>query len=357
MNVPDFAVAPLLLIWETTRSCGLACRHCRASAELGRSPDELTTEEGGALIDAVAAMGTPIMILSGGDPLNRPDLETLVARGKSRGLRMGTIPAATPGLTRERLARLRDAGLDQLALSLDGPTAGLHDGLRGVPGAFERTLEAAGWARELGLPLQINTCFSRTNVHTLEPMIELVSRLGVVFWEIFFLIPVGRGKALGGLTPQEFENFFERLAWLEGRAPFVVKLTEAQHYRRFAAKRRAAAGAAAAPGRGIGGGRHATPVAVNAGKGFVFVDYRGDICPSGFLPLPAGNVRRDDLAGVYRDSSLFKALRDPSALKGKCGRCEFKTVCSGSRARAHAVTGDYLAEDPGCLYQPALVAA
>ena len=353
MKTPDFDLAPLLVIWEITRSCALACRHCRASAELGRMPDELTTEEGCALIDSVAEMGTPIMILSGGDPFNRPDLETFVARGKQRGLRMGTIPAATPGITRERLVRLREAGLDQLALSLDGPDAALHDGLRGVPGAFERTIEAARWAREAGLPLQINTCFSRTNAHALEPMIELVTSLGVVFWEVFFLIPVGRGAALGGLSPREFEDVFERLARLEGQVPFIVKLTEGQHYRRFLAKRGGAA-AAAAPRHGIGGGARATRVAVNAGKGFTFVDYRGDICPSGFLPVPAGNVRRDSIAKVYRESPLFTALRDPSLLKGKCGACEFRVVCSGSRARAHAVTGDYLAADPGCVYVPSL---
>ncbi|MDE2237091.1 MAG: radical SAM/SPASM domain-containing protein, partial [Elusimicrobia bacterium] len=237
-------------------------------------------------------------------------------------------------------------------LSLDGPDAALHDSLRGVPGAFERTLEAAGWARELGLPLQINTCFSRSNAHALEAMIELVCRLGVVFWEVFFLIPVGRGVELGGLSPQEFEDAFERLRQLEAGAGFVVKLTEGQHYRRYLAQHGGLA-AGAAKGPGSRGGATATKVAVNAGKGFAFVDYRGDICPSGFLPLAAGNVRTDSIAKVYRDSDLFLALRDPSRLKGKCGACEFRVVCSGSRARAHAMTGDYLASDPGCLYEPA----
>lgn len=358
----DFSQAPLLVIWETTRSCALACRHCRASAELGRSPDELTTAEGFGLIDQTAAMGTPILILSGGDPLNRPDLEDLVARGKSAGLRVGTIPAATPALTRERLTALQRAGLDQVALSLDGPTAAVHDGFRRVPGAFAKTMEAARWARELGLPLQINTCFSLWNIGELEAMIELVGRLGVVFWEVFFLVPVGRGRLLGGLSPERFEAFFERLAALEARAPFVVKLTEGQHYRRFLAKRGSQRPRRASPGgrpagHGIAGGAHTTSTAVNAGKGFLFVDYKGEVCPSGFLPIAAGSVRARGLAQIYRESPLFRELRDPARLKGKCGACEFRSVCSGSRSRAYAMTGDYLEADPACAYAPAALRA
>ncbi len=356
----DFSRAPLLVIWETTRSCALACRHCRAEAELGRRPDELSTAEGLALIDSIAGMGTPIVVLSGGDPLNRPDLDELVIHGKRRGLRVGTIPAATPSLTRERLARLQAAGLDQVALSLDGPTAQVHDGFRRVPGAFDKTLEAARWARELGLPLQLNTCFSQWNIGALEEMISLVASLGVVFWEVFFLVPVGRGRELGGLAPEQFEAFFERLSELERTASFIVKLTEGQHYRRFLARKARASpepvhagrrpGPAGAP-RGISGGAHTTRVAVNAGKGFAFVDYKGDVCPSGFLPVAAGNVRRAGLAEIYRDSPVFRDLRDPAKLTGRCGGCEYRAVCSGSRARAWAVTGDMFAEDPACAYR------
>lgn len=367
MKIPPFDQAPLLVIWETTRSCALACRHCRASALLGRDSGELSTDEGRALIDDVAGMGTPIMILSGGDPLQRPDLETLVAHGKSRGLRMGTIPAATETLTRERLVSLREAGLDQLALSLDGPTAERHDGFRRVTGSFARTLEAAGWARELGLPLQINTCFARWNLKDLEAMIALVRKLGAVFWEVFFLVPVGRGRELGGLEPQDFERVFERMALLEAETDgaLVVKLTEAPHYRRFLAhRRREGKGLARGHGQGHGGaatqirgGVRLTPVAVNAGKGFAFVDHRGEIFPSGFLPLGAGSVRKEKLSEVYRKSPLFNALRQPLLLTGKCGRCPFAAVCSGSRARAYATTGDCFAPDPACAYEPPAPAA
>jgi radical SAM protein len=347
----DFAQKPFLVIWETTRSCALACRHCRAEADARRRPGELSTAQGKALINDVAAMGTPIFILSGGDPLNREDLEELVAHGAAAGLRMGTIPAATENLTKFRLERLKAAGLSQLAFSLDAPTAQAHDGFRRTVGAFERTLEGARWARELGLPLQINTCFGAWNYHLLEPMIELVRSLGVVFWEVFFLIPVGRGAELQGLTPWQFEEAFARLRRLSAEERFIVKLTEAQHFKRFLRQQPVEAGAVARPA-----GRCPIPAsakAVNAGNGFVFVDHLGNVCPSGFLPLPVGNVRTTPLARFYRESILFRRLRDHGLLKGKCGVCEYAAVCGGSRARAWAVTGDYLEADPSCAYVPA----
>jgi AdoMet-dependent heme synthase len=246
----DFAKAPLLVIWESTRSCALACDHCRADADLRQDPRELSTAEGKALIRQVKAMGTPIMILSGGDPLNRPDLEELIAHGKSLGLRMGTIPAATPKLTKERLASLRDAGLDQVAFSLDGATAASHDGFRRTPGAYAKVLEAVGWAHELGLPVQLNTCFGAWNWGEFEELVSLVQGLPLAFWEVFFLIPVGRGARLGGLTPERMEAAYERLHRLTKEVPFVVKLTEGQPFRRFVAQaeRRAGAGAAARAG-------------------------------------------------------------------------------------------------------------
>lgn len=350
MNISvDFAKAPFLVIWETTRSCALACNHCRASAEHGRDPRELTTDEGKRLMDQAASMGTPVFILSGGDPLERSDLEELVSYGDQKGLRMGTIPAATSNLTRERLAGLKEAGLAQLAFSIDGPTAALHDSFRNTPGAFTATMKGIEWAHELGLPLQINTCLARWNYGMLEDLVALVRSLDIVFWEVFFLIPVGRGKDMGGLAPAEFEAVFERMATLTGKEKFVVKLTEAQHYKRFLSQRAVvqSLGSGWAHGR-IG----ASPQAVNAGKGFAFVSHVGDIQPSGFLPITAGNVRTHSLVDVYRDSKLFRELRDPQLLKGKCHGCEFDLICGGSRSRAAAMIGDYLAPDPSCSYIP-----
>ena len=361
----DFDQAPFLVIWETTRSCGLACKHCRASAILGRDPGELTTDEGEKLMKDVAAMGTPILILSGGDPLNRPDLEELVRRGKNAGLRLGTIPATTENLTQGRIQGLKDAGIDQIAFSLDGPTAELHDGFRGVPGSFDKTMEGVRYVHEAGVPLQINTVLGSWNFAHLEKMILLISTLDVVFWEVFFLIPIGRGTELKSLSAEQFERVFERLYKLNQQVDWVIKLTEAPHYRRFVVRREAERGGAdvsarirhiLARPRGVGGAMGLSPQAVNAGKGFAFVDYLGNISPSGFLPVVAGNVRHTPLSEVYRNSPIFTSLRDPSKLKGRCGICEFARMCSGSRARAMAVTGDMFSEDPFCSYQPAVKA-
>ncbi len=353
----DFSHCPFLVIWETTRSCGLACRHCRADAILGRDANELSTDEGKQLLDQVADMGTPIVILSGGDPMNRPDLEELVAHAKGRGLRVGTIPAATESVTRERIVGLAEAGLDQIAFSLDAPTADLHDGFRGTPGAYEITQTAVGWAHEASLPVQINTCFAAWNLAYLEEMVEKVSSLGVVFWEVFFLVQTGRAQAMQGINAEQFEDIFDRLYRLNSEVDFIIKLTEAPHYRRFVTQReedRERVRHIVARPRGVAGSIGMSPEAVNSGKGFLFVDHLGEICPSGFLPLSGGNVRSDAIAEVYRNSRLFHELRDSTLLKGKCGQCEFRRMCSGSRARAWAVTGDYLASDPGCSYVPTI---
>ncbi|MBI2885130.1 MAG: TIGR04053 family radical SAM/SPASM domain-containing protein [Candidatus Omnitrophica bacterium] len=351
----DFDRTPFLVIWETTRACALACGHCRASAQPLPLPDELTTSEGMELVDQVADMGAPLLVLSGGDPLMRPDLPALIRHAKSRRLRVGTIPAATPRLTADAVAGLKDAGLDQMALSLDAGTPEAHDRFRGAPGAFHLVMQAAEWAHQVGLPLQINSVVTADFFEDFPSLMARVERLGVVFWEVFVLVPVGRGSALTGLSPQQCEELFAQVYALARRAPFTVKITEGMAYRRYALQQRRAAseGDAAAPvpaahTRSV----QSAPQTVNAGKGHVFVSCRGDICPSGFLPISAGNIRQARLADVYRDAPVFRELRDLGALKGRCGACEFRGVCGGSRARAYAVTGDYLAEDPACAYRP-----
>jgi AdoMet-dependent heme synthase len=351
-RIPDFDQAPLLVIWETTQACGLSCRHCRASAQPGRNPGELSTGEGLRLVDAVADMGTPLFILSGGDPLRRPDLAELVPHGKSRGLRVATIPAATEQLTFERLAELKDAGLDQIAFSLDFPRADLHDGFRLAAGAFDRTIQAAGWARQLGLPLQINTTVCGETAPYLAELGHFVGNLGVVFWEVFFLVPMGRGKLLRGLSALECEQVFATLWEIESKGRFVLKVTEAPQYRRWVAQH--TTGERARPSTHAHA--HApiglSPKPVNSGKGFLFVSHLGEIFPSGFLPTPVGNVRTTPLARTYRESRVFLELRDPDCLRGRCGRCEFRATCGGSRARAFALTRDAAASDPWCAYVP-----
>jgi len=362
----DFSQAPFLVIWETTQACDLACHHCRASAQPLRHPSELTTQEGKQLLADTAAMGTPVFILSGGDPVKRPDLCELIRFGKSVGLRVGTIPAATAALTEDLVRELKDTGLDQMAVSLDFPRADLHDGFRGVPGAFAKTMAAIDWAHRYELPLQINTTLCGRSAPYLAEMARLVEELGIVFWEVFFLVPVGRGEALGGLTAAQCEELFSLLYEVQKRARFVVKITEGPHYRRYVAQREAAAGRERAatggaarlprllqrsegPGHTVG----LAPRGVNAGNGFAFVSHTGDVYPSGFLPIAAGNVRSQSVADVYRTSSLFRELRNPDLLLGRCGYCEFRNICGGSRSRAYALTGNYLATDPWCAYKPA----
>ncbi len=354
----DFDRSPFLVIWETTQACELACRHCRAEAMPGPIPGELTTAEGFRLIDQVSDMGTPLLVLSGGDPASRSDLPDLIRHAKWRGLRVATVPAATPRLTRDLVRSFKEAGLDQIAFSLDFPRADLHDAFRGVPGAFARTLEAVGWARECGLPHQINTCVWGESARHLESMAALVEQLEVVFWEVFFLVPTGRGQGLPGLTPHECDAAFEILARAQARRKYILKVTEAPHYRRWLRQHDdqelgrvkhhpgQQAGVAALAHRGV-----------NAGNGFLFVSHYGQVYPSGFLPVNAGSVRQSSLSEIYRESPVFKALRDPLLLQGRCGICPFKAMCGGSRSRAYALTGSWLGEDPWCDYAPAPAAA
>ncbi|MBZ5598389.1 MAG: TIGR04053 family radical SAM/SPASM domain-containing protein [Acidobacteriia bacterium] len=355
----NFEERPFLVIWEVTQACDLACVHCRACAQPGRNPLELSTVEAKRLIDEVAAMAVPVFVLTGGDPLKRPDVFELVEYASSRGVRISLTPSATPLLTREAIAELKQRGLARLAISLDGPTAEIHDAFRRVPGSYDWTLKAVRWAREIGLPAQINTTITRHNLQYLDAMIALLEQLDIVLWSVFFLVPMGRGSEIGLISAEEFEQVFEKLYETSRRMKFDIKSTEAQHYRRFLLQRRAEEKRQGncqplAPVFGVstpdGIGR--APRGINDGKGFVFVSHLGEVFPSGFLPISAGNVRQQSLAELYRHSPLFVSLRDSGNLKGKCGVCEFREVCGGSRARAYALTGDAFAEEPGCVWRP-----
>lgn len=358
----DFAKSPFVVIWESTRACALACRHCRAEAVPLRSPDELTTAEAIAMLDRIREFGRVVFVFSGGDALQRPDIVELTRHAASIGLRVAMTPAATPRLTADVVSELRDAGLLRLAVSIDGASAATHDAFRRVDGSFAEALRSLAVAREAGLGIQVNTVIGAHNVDEFDDLAALMSSLGILFWEVFFLVPVGRARTRDVATAAEFERTFHRLYDLAQHAPFDVKATAAPQYSRVILQRQRAerrAGDRSGPADtltesvmfsmrdGIGRAR-----SVNDGDGFMFISHTGDICPSGFLPLPAGNVRTHDLVQVYRDAPLFVALRDRRRLKGKCGRCEFMSVCGGSRARAWAVTGDYLAEEPYCLHEP-----
>ena len=340
--------APFIVFWELTRACDLACRHCRACAVPDRDPRELTTEEGKALLDSVSAMGTPLVVLTGGDPAKRPDLVALVRHGASLGLRVALTPSATPLVTRELLAELRDAGLARLAVSLDGASRGLHDGFRGVEGSHARTFEILRTARELGITTQVNTSITRFNQHELAAIADNIAELGVELWGVFFVVPTGRGVSEACLSAEEVEKTLEWLATVAERHLFDVKTTAAPQFRRVLLQRKFKhadiVGLRDGIGRAVRG--------VNDGQGVAFVSHVGDVSPSGFLPIPCGNVRDEGLPWIYRQHAVFRELRDTGALEGKCGACEFRSVCGGSRARAYATTGDMLAEDPACAYVP-----
>lgn len=343
--------APMLVYWETTLACDLACVHCRATAMPHPAPDQLTTGEGMALLDAITGFGNPYphVVFTGGDPLRRSDLEELVTAASSRGIGASLAPAATASLTRERLAALQEAGVQTIALSVDGSDAARHDGFRGVPGTFECTVRAAAMARELGLPLQVNTLVTDRTLADLPAIFELMHELGVMRWSLFFLISVGRGAGLREIDPVSAERLHQWLYEISATAPFAIKTTEATHFRRIALRHMVAAGmsdeeiAKTPVGRGFG---------IRDGNGILFVSHRGDVYPSGFLPLAAGNVREDDIVALYREHPLFVSLRDVRSFKGRCGRCEYAEICGGSRARAYARTGDVLESDPLCPYVP-----
>jgi len=350
--VKTFDAAPFIAIWETTRACALACVHCRAEAIPRRHPDELTTAEARRLLDSIRRFGDPppLVVLTGGDPLRRPDVEELVADGTARGLSVSLTPSGTAAVTETRLRALRDAGLARLAVSLDGSSAESHDAFRRVRGSYRHTLRILEGARALGLPLQINTTVCRQTVDDLPAIARRVETFGIALWALFFLIPVGRAQAEQALDADAVERVLAWAADLTARAPFAVKTTEAPQFHRVLSGRTPAPGPAPAPARvrsAMRAGR-----AVTDGNGFVFVDHVGNICPSGFLPLVTGNVRSHDLVAVYRDHPVFRRLRDPAALGGRCGRCGYRETCGGSRARAYAATGDPLAEDPGCAWDP-----
>lgn len=345
----DFNQSPLLVIWEATQACDLACAHCRASAQPRRDERELTLDEGRQLLDEIKSFGDPMMVFTGGDPLKRPDIYDLLRHSVNIGLRTNVTPSATPLLTGEAIARFKDCGISRMAISLDGPDAPTHDSFRGIPGTFDTAMRALLYARNIGLDTQMQTTVTRRNMNRLNEIADIAETVRTKMWSLFFLVVTGRAMEADDLTGEEYEKVFEYLYDLSKTAPFDVKTTEGMHYRRYVARRmRSEPSADAESGRKL---MYRT-AGVSDGRGFVFVSHTGEIFPSGFLPVSAGNVRKDKLTEVYRNSSLFRILRDPEMREGKCGRCEYTKICGGSRARAYAETGNYLAEDPRCIYQP-----
>lgn len=347
----DYSQTPLNVYWETTRACALACRHCRAEASPNADPNQLTFEEGVALLRQIKDFGDPLpqLILTGGDPLRRTDLFDLIDEAHKLGIGVSITPATTPALTRDVLIRLREHSVEGLGISLDGSTADRHDAIRGVPGAFEWAKQALGWAKELDMPLQVNTLVAAETENDLPAIYELLKSYKVSRWSLFFLISVGRGKVLQPLAPEDAEKLMVWIYDTSRRAPFIVSTTEAPSYRRIALEKMRLEGMTAEEIKRSGLYRS---FGIRDGNGIVFVSHTGEICPAGFLPLVAGNVRQDHLVTVYREAPLFEQLHDPTQFGGHCGTCRHHMLCGGSRSRAFAATGDPLAEDPLCTHKP-----
>jgi radical SAM protein len=380
MREADFDLAPFTIAWEVTRACAFACIHCRADAQHTRDPRELTTEEGQRLLGRFKEFGSPIVVFTGGDPMMRRDLFDLIRYATDLGLRASLTPTATALPTVERLKQAMEAGVRRIALSLDAPSPEVHDAFRQAPGSWARTMQILRNAQTIGLSAQINTTVTKLNLHLLPDMVKFVEEVGAVQWSVFFLVPTGRGQIQHMISPEEHERVFHWLFDLSQRGTFDIKATAAPMYRRVAIERRKTLTPhprplpplpGSEPGRGGRGGEAREggevfqgagfqyadglnrPVkGVNDGRGFLFISHIGDILPSGFLPVSAGNVRTADVVAVYRHHPVFRALRDPDRLTGKCRVCQYRVVCGGQRGRAYALTGDYLESDPACAYQP-----
>lgn len=364
-TVASFAERPLLVFWETTRACFLACRHCRASATPQALPGELDWAQGLQLLDQITAFAgpPPRLVLTGGDCLFRLDLFDLVDAARTRGIPVCLSPSVTPLLlSTDAITRIADSGVEAVSISLDGALPATHDGVRGIDGLFDKTIEAICRLVDAGLTVQVNTTVMRRNVGELAEIAELIVRTGAQTWEVFFVVPVGRGTSIGEVTPEECEDVCHFL-YDASRYGFTVRTVEAPFFRRVVAERRAGG----PPSDGalyrslslrlreklgpVMQRPRAHTSSTRDGKGIVFVAYNGDVCPAGFLPVPVGNVLDRPLTEIYRDAPLLRAIR-AAAFTGRCGRCEYADLCGGSRARAYAASGDPLGEDPACPYQP-----
>ncbi|HVP18546.1 MAG TPA: TIGR04053 family radical SAM/SPASM domain-containing protein [Spirochaetia bacterium] len=361
----DYAMKPIFVCWETTKSCLLSCRHCRATAIRSSLPGELDHESGIRLIDQLLEFGEPYpaLLLTGGDPLMRRDAFDLMRHAKQRGVYTAVAASVTPLLTREKIELMRDLGVEIMSVSLDGASAQIHDKIRDIPGTFRSTLEAIETAASCGMRLQVNTTVMKSNLRDLADIFNLARERGAVAWEVFFLIRTGRGSSLENPEPGECEEVAHFL-FDATQYGIPVRTSEGPHFRRVFIQRQKGA----EPPRGelsvhlsarlreLAGEPKSPPsLRLNAtgdGKGILFISHDGEVYPSGFLPISLGNVKNGNLKSIYTTHPLLVGMRDPANLKGRCGACEHKVVCSGSRSRAYAEFQDPYQEDPACPYVP-----
>jgi len=339
-----------MVAWEITRQCNLSCIHCRASAQKGPYPGELETAECLRLLDDIASFSKPVIILTGGEPLLRKDIFEVAHHGSEKGLRL--VMAVNGTLVDEKMARkMQDSGIQRMSVSIDGATAESHDRFRQVPGAFEGALRGIRLAKKVGLEFQINTTITRQNSHELPAILELAIDLGAAAHHLFLLVPTGRGRELKDqqVAAQEYE---EILTWFydqKERSPLHLKATCAPQFYRILRQK------ARKEGKNVtyqNFGLDATTRGCLGGVSFCFISHLGQVQPCGYLELDCGNIRENTLEQIWTKSHIFRDLRDFNGYKGRCGRCEYRKVCGGCRARAYEMSGDYLGEEPFCAYEP-----
>lgn len=337
-----FEERPFLVFWELTQACALACSHCRAEAQPRRDPNELDRDEAMRLVEQLAELKPPMLVLTGGDPLMRPDVLDIASYATALGIPVSLSPSATARLAKSDFSKFVDAGIRRISLSLDGATRESHDAFRGLAGTYDRTMLAIEKAKAAGLGVQINTTLTRGNIDEFPAFRDLMFQIEPEMWSVFIVVPTGRAGIEDLPDKEELEDIFEEMADLAAMAPFAIKTTEGPHFRRVLIQR----------GRSRNGKGMKAPLGIRDGRGIMFIGHDGVVTPSGFLPIKCGNVRDVHPAAIYREHPLFVSLRDSDALGGKCGRCEFRNTCGGSRSRAWAVSGDPFAEEPLCPYVP-----
>ncbi len=339
-------LAPRVLAWESTRACNFACVHCRAKAQRKANPKQLTTQETLDMIDQIAAFCKPVFIISGGDPFLRADIFQVASHACSQGFRVVMSPSGS-NITSKTFQEMKNAGVKMISLSLDGSTSKIHDNFRQVPGAFNMALENMALARESNFPFRVNTTVTQHNLGDLSNILKLATEIGAIEWDVFMLVPTGRGKVQMEITPQQYEETLQFIYTASLNAPIPIKMTCAPHYTRVTAEHRKKASQNADNSRPQTGGRGCM-----AGNGFCFISHIGEVFGCGFLPVAAGNIRQQSFRQIYQQSPLFIELRNHQLLKGKCGTCEYKVMCGGCRARALSINKNIQGEEPYCVYEP-----
>lgn len=339
-----------LVAWEMTQACNLACVHCRAGADCDPHPEELSTDEGKGLIDGIAEVGKPILIMTGGEPLMRPDFFDLARYAMDKGLR---AVLATNGvlITAEIARELASVGIPRVSISLDGPTAEEHDAFRGVPGAFEGSLRGIEHLKHAGVGFQINTTLTKGNRHHLAAILKTAENLGAEAFHVFLLVPTGRAKEMAGqeMNPNEYEQSLLEFYRLSSETPLETKATCAPQYYRILRQQARREGIEVTVETF---GLNARTRGCLGGLSFVFVSHKGELQPCGYFDVQAGSIRQKPFSELWHHAPLFNELRDFSLLEGKCGACDYVQFCGGCRARAYEVSGSYTAEEPYCAYRP-----